>query len=214
MENKKQKKFNSNKKKDNSISILFRLYETDDILRFENWKKELANNGESVSNAISDIVKQYLLEKDKSRVFNEVRQDLFYQMRKVMFASLAPFSANIIRELLKNRVEEIVANKKLDVILNEVFDDRQNELKNLTNSQLAESTYFENIRTSLETKTTTKVEKINEKVANVKDKQKQVDKLFKKDNTDWDAEITALTHQEVEYNPYVNLDEIDIDELV
>ncbi|MBY7704003.1 hypothetical protein JIY74_27500 [Vibrio harveyi] len=101
-----------------------------------------------------------------------------------MFASLAPFSANIIRELLKNRVEEIVANKKLDVILNEVFDDRQNELKNLTNSQLAESTYFENIRTSLETKTTTKVEKINEKVANVKDKQKQVDKLFKKDNTD------------------------------
>ncbi|UWD34759.1 integrative conjugal element protein [Mycoplasma cottewii] len=203
-----------NKNKNKSLIVTFRLYETDDILRFEKWKKELANSGESVSNAISDIVKQYLLEKDKSRVFNEVRQDLFYQMRKVMYSSLAPFSANIIRELLKNRVEEIVANKKLDVILNELFDDKRNELKNLTNNQLAESTYFENIRTSLESKTSTKVEKINEKVANVKDKQKQVDKLFKKDNTDWDAEITTLTHQEVEYNPYVNLDEIDINELV
>ncbi|WP_434333041.1 Mbov_0398 family ICE element protein [Mycoplasma capricolum] len=105
-------------KTNNEIKITFRIYEREDILRFEKWKKELASNGETLSNAMLNLLRNHLLEKEKKIVLNTLREDIFYSFRKSLFASLAPFASNIIREINKARIEEVIINKKLDLVIN------------------------------------------------------------------------------------------------
>ncbi|WP_373435590.1 Mbov_0398 family ICE element protein [Metamycoplasma equirhinis] len=140
MENKKQDK----KLKD--VRVTFRFYELDDIVRFEKLKKEANANGDSISIVVANIVRNYLLEREKKIVMKNIRDDIYYALRKVLFASLAPFSANIIREILKNRIEDTLINKKIDVLLNKEAHNiklDQNQLNNLTTKILAEPLYFE-----------------------------------------------------------------------
>ncbi|AGJ90637.1 Mbov_0398 family ICE element protein [Mycoplasma putrefaciens] len=204
-------------KKDNKqkgLAITFRMYEVPDVLRFEQWKKELNASGSNVSTALADIVKEYLLEKEKKIALKGLREDLFYSFRKVLFASLAPFSANIIREILKNRAELLLLNKKIDVLLNTIFKDEKHILKNLNIDLLEEARYFEQMRELLNNETQVKIEKINKKIAKVKDHQKKFEELHQKSNSEWDAEITTLLYKDYEFDPDTDLDEVEVKELV
>ncbi|CBW53950.1 Mbov_0398 family ICE element protein [Mycoplasma mycoides] len=188
------------KKKSNELLIAFRLYNKTDIIRFEEWKKELEINGESVSNAISNVIRNYLLEKDKQIVLKSVREDLYYSLRKVMFSSLAPFSANIIKEVLKNRVEDVLLNKKMDVLLNNLINKTGRELNDISEKNLAEARYFEQMRELFIINNEKAIKKVNEKIANIKDRQKKFEE-YEKQSLKLDSEILSETSDdEFEYD--------------
>ncbi|ACU78338.1 conserved hypothetical integrative conjugal element protein [synthetic Mycoplasma mycoides JCVI-syn1.0] len=188
------------KKKSNELLIAFRLYNKTDIIRFEEWKKELEINGESVSNAISNVIRNYLLEKDKQIVLKSVREDLYYSLRKVMFSSLAPFSANIIKEVLKNRVEDVLLNKKMDVLLNNLINKTGRELNDISEKNLAEARYFEQMRELFIINNEKAIKKVNEKIANIKDRQKKFEE-YEQQSLKLDSEILSETSDdEFEYD--------------
>ncbi|UZK63976.1 integrative conjugal element protein [Mycoplasma mycoides subsp. capri] len=192
------------KKKSNELLIAFRLYNKTDIIRFEEWKKELEINGESVSNAISNVIRNYLLEKDKQIVLKSVREDLYYSLRKVMFSSLAPFSANIIKEVLKNRVEDVLLNKKMDVLLNNLINKTGRELNDISEKNLAEARYFEQMRELFIINNEKAIKKVNEKIANIKDRQKKFEE-YEKQSLKLDSEILSETSDdEFEYDLDLN----------
>ncbi|WP_373436773.1 Mbov_0398 family ICE element protein [Metamycoplasma equirhinis] len=200
MENKKQDK----KLKD--VRVTFRFYELDDIVRFEKLKKEANANGDSISIVVANIVRNYLLEREKKIVMKNIRDDIYYALRKVLFASLAPFSANIIREILKNRIEDTLINKKIDVLLNKEAHNiklDQNQLNNLTTKILAEPLYFEQMRELFNAENKTRVEKINKKIAAVKEQQKKFEE-YDAHNADLDSEIIAQTYDDYDYDLDIN----------
>ncbi|CBW54023.1 CDS18, conserved hypothetical protein (part of ICE) [Mycoplasma mycoides subsp. capri LC str. 95010] len=166
----------------------------------KNEKKELEINGESVSNAISNVIRNYLLEKDKQIVLKSVREDLYYSLRKVMFSSLAPFSANIIKEVLKNRVEDVLLNKKMDVLLNNLINKTGRELNDISEKNLAEARYFEQMRELFIINNEKAIKKVNEKIANIKDRQKKFEE-YEKQSLKLDSEILSETSDdEFEYD--------------
>lgn len=201
--------------KDNSkeIRITFRFYETSDILRFEKFKKEINSKDETVSNAVADIVRNYLLEREKKVVMREVRDDFYYSLRKVFYSSLAPFSANIIREILKNRIEDTIIGKKIDVMLNSLVNNlkiTKNDLDNLNSKMLEEPKFFENLREIFKAENKNKIQKVNKKVAEVKEQQKVFDE-YEKNVSDWDAEIVSQTYENFDFDAFQideNLDEL------
>ncbi|WP_434329630.1 integrative conjugal element protein [Mycoplasma capricolum subsp. capricolum] len=197
-------------KTNNEIKITFRIYEREDILRFEKWKKELASNGETLSNAMLNLLRNHLLEKEKKIVLNTLREDIFYSFRKSLFASLAPFASNIIREINKARIEEVIINKKLDLVINNFLQNPDEYINNLNHNLLAEPKYFDKTRELFIVDYNNKLEKVNKKIADVKDQQKKF-KDYQKRNSDWDTQIISQVYDNFEQEPEVdvNLDELD-----
>ncbi|ABC01536.1 MULTISPECIES: Mbov_0398 family ICE element protein [Mycoplasma mycoides group] len=197
-------------KTNNEIKITFRIYEREDILRFEKWKKELASNGETLSNAMLNLLRNHLLEKEKKIVLNTLREDIFYSFRKSLFASLAPFASNIIREINKARIEEVIINKKLDLVINNFLQNPDEYINNLNPNLLAEPKYFDKTRELFIVDYNNKLEKVNKKIADVKDQQKKF-KDYQKRNSDWDTQIISQVYDNFEQEPEVdvNLDELD-----
>ncbi|WP_434328628.1 integrative conjugal element protein [Mycoplasma capricolum subsp. capricolum] len=197
-------------KTNNEIKITFRIYEREDILRFEKWKKELASNGETLSNAMLNLLRNHLLEKEKKIVLNTLREDIFYSFRKSLFASLAPFASNIIREINKARIEEVIINKKLDLVINNFLQNPDEYINNLNPNLLAEPKYFDKTRELFIVDYNNKLEKVNKKIADVKDQQEKF-KDYQKRNSDWDTQIISQVYDNFEQEPEVdvNLDELD-----
>lgn len=157
------------------VRVTFRLYNDDDIIRFEKLKKESIATGESISLIISNILRDYLLEKDKKALYRNLRDDIFYAFQKSFYASMTPFSANIIKEVLRNRVEDTLMNKKIDILLNTLAEKDQlneNQLKAPSAKILEESSYFEKIRELFNIENKSKMAKIDQKIKAVKDQQR------------------------------------------
>ncbi|WFQ92673.1 Mbov_0398 family ICE element protein [Mycoplasma feriruminatoris] len=197
-------------KNTNEVKITFRIYEREDILRFEQWKKELSNNGETLSNAMLTLLKNHLLEKEKKIILNTLKEDIFYSFRKSLFASLAPFASNIIREINKVRIEEVIINKKLDLVINNFLENPDEFIKNLNPNLLAEAEYFEKTRELFIIDYNNKLEKINKKIANVKEQQKKFED-YQKRNSDWDSEIVSQVYDNFELEPEVDIDLNELD---
>ena len=88
---------------------------------------------------------------------------------------MTPFSANIIKEVLRNRIEDTLMNKKIDILLNTLAEKDQlneNQLKAPSAKILEESSYFEKIRELLNIENKLKMVKIDQKIKAVKDQQK------------------------------------------
>ncbi|AJK51222.1 Mbov_0398 family ICE element protein [Mycoplasma capricolum] len=143
-------------------------------------KKELASNGETLSNAMLNLLRNHLLEKEKKIVLNTLREDIFYSFRKSLFASLAPFASNIIREINKARIEEVIINKKLDLVINNFLQNPDEYINNLNPNLLAEPKCFDKTRELFIVDYNNKLEKVNKKIADVKDQQKS-SKIIKKE---------------------------------
>ncbi|WFQ93054.1 Mbov_0398 family ICE element protein [Mycoplasma feriruminatoris] len=197
----------TSKKKSNEVTIIFRLYDTADILRFEKWKKELERNNESISSAISQVISNFLLEREKQIVLKSVREDLYYSLRKVLYSSLAPFSANIIKEVLKNRMEDVLLNKKMDVLLNNSINKTGRELNDISTKDLTEPKYFEQMRELFIIENDKANKKVNEKIANIKDRQKRFEQ-YEKESLNLDSEILSETEDDYQYD--VDLSELTI----
>ncbi|MCR8966567.1 Mbov_0398 family ICE element protein [Mycoplasma zalophidermidis] len=178
-------------KQDNGVQLSFRLYDENDILKFKSFRKTVEVKGQSLSNALSDIVVSFLDEKDKRKVMSSLKVDLFYAFRKAFYASLSPYTANIINQILKVRVENNIINKKLDLLLNALAggDVSKEIIDNPGSELLVEPKYFEQIRQILNIENDEKGLKTNEKVAKVKRREEIYENY--EFNNDTDPEILA-----------------------
>ncbi|WP_434333040.1 hypothetical protein [Mycoplasma capricolum] len=75
---------------------------------------------------------------------------------------------------------------------------------------LAEPKYFDKTRELFIVDYNNKLEKVNKKIADVKDQQKKF-KDYQKRNSDWDTQIISQVYDNFEQEPEVdvNLDELD-----
>ncbi|MBT1338715.1 hypothetical protein FCL79_02205 [Mycoplasma bovis] len=184
-------------KKNDPLRITFRLYEKEDIARFEKFRKTIEIDNKSTSEAIAGVFKEYLYNKEKEIVFKDALDDIYYAMRKVFYSSLAPFQANITRELLKNRAELMLINKKLDILINTNSKLDKRVLANLSMELLEEAQYFEKMREILDIKHDETMSKINEKVKTVKDSEKKFER-YRMHNGELDSHIIIQKYDELE----------------
>lgn len=174
------------KSKNNEVRLSFRLYDKNDILKFKIFQKQVDAKGQSLSNALADIVMSHLDEKDKRKIMSSLKVDLFYAFRKAFFASLSPYTANIINQVLKVRVENNIINKKLDLLLNAFAGGHIDEetINNPGSKMLIEPKYFEQIRQILNIENEEKNLKTNEKVAKVKKREQAYENYEFSNETD------------------------------
>ncbi|PZV97301.1 Mbov_0398 family ICE element protein [Metamycoplasma auris] len=184
-------------KKFEPLRVTFRLYEKDDIARFEKFKRTNEIENKSTSEAIGSVFREYLYNKEKEIVFRDALDDIYYAMRKVLYSSLAPFQSNLTREILKNRAELMLINKKLDVLLNSSANLDKKILANLNTDLLNEASYFEKMRSILDIKHDETMTKINEKIKQVKDSEKQFE-YYRMRNGELDARIIKENIEGVE----------------
>lgn len=78
-------------KKNELLRIIFRLYEKEDIVRFEKFRKVIEIDNKSMLEVIVGVFKEYLYNKEKEIVFKDVLDDIYYVMRKVFYLLLVFF---------------------------------------------------------------------------------------------------------------------------
>ncbi|MCE6056608.1 hypothetical protein J7889_03355 [Mycoplasmopsis agalactiae] len=177
-------------KKFDPLRVTFRLYEKEDIARFEKFRRTNEIESRSTSEAIATVFREYLYNKEKEIVFKDALDDIYYAMRKVLYSSLAPFQANITREILKNRAELMLINKKLDVLLNSNENLDKKVLANLNVELLNEASYFEKMRAILDIEHDETLNKINEKIKAIKDAEEKFEN-YRMHNGELDSRIIA-----------------------
>ncbi|UUD34809.1 integrative conjugal element protein [Mycoplasmopsis caviae] len=158
-------------KNNKELRLTIRFYNVDDVARLNKWKKQVSLAGDSFSNVLSRVIMNYLDDTEKKKVLKDFKTDLFYAFRKSMFASLTPFSANIIENILSIKADNYIINKKLDLLLNSIASDKdltKSLLRNPTQDLIEEVEFFRNLRNLLNVKNDKVIETKNEKVARIK----------------------------------------------
>lgn len=78
-------------KKFDFLRVIFRLYEKEDIVRFEKFRRINEIESRSIFEVIVIVFREYLYNKEKEIVFKDVLDDIYYVMRKVLYLFLALF---------------------------------------------------------------------------------------------------------------------------
>ena len=144
----KQEELNNKAKKNkqnNNLVFSGRFSNPDDIYLLNkyiaNWKKE----GKSSYQEINNIVRNSLLEQEKQEGIRNIKNDLFYALRKANWASLSPYAMQNTRKFREVDIELSIINLKLNMLLNLLFDDKlENELDNPSAKFLKEPDFFKN----------------------------------------------------------------------
>ncbi|WP_322941353.1 Mbov_0398 family ICE element protein [Mycoplasmopsis cynos] len=151
----------------NGIVVQTRLTNSDDIAKFLQWKIDLENKNKTIYNEIRNIIVNEINDIDKKDAFRKTKDDLFYYLRKAIFASMSPFKQDIDNVVLDIKVEQNIINKKLDLLINLVAKefDIQKDLEEISGELLKENKYFKDIKDILERQNNAllkKIEKANE----------------------------------------------------
>ncbi|UWV82416.1 Mbov_0398 family ICE element protein [Mycoplasmopsis cynos] len=136
----------------NGIVVQTRLTNSDDIAKFLQWKIDLENKNKTIYNEIRNIIVNEINDIDKKDAFRKTKDDLFYYLRKAIFASMSPFKQDIDNVVLDIKVEQNIINKKLDLLINLVAKefDIQKDLEEISGELLKENKYFKDIKDILE----------------------------------------------------------------
>lgn len=178
-------------KKRRDVRVTFRLYDAEDIVFFERFKKELIATGDTLSSAIAGIIRNHLLGREKKVVWKHLQDDMFYAFRKALFASLIPFSKKINEKIDGVLIENNIINAKLNMLLNANSQKTtlNEELLNYNSNNLTdEPQVFENARIVLNAKLQKEREKKKIKAKEIEKAQKNFEN-YSKNSDDLDPEI-------------------------
>lgn len=140
--NKKLKPKNSNE-----IRISLRFSGQDDVALYSRWKKKIEDEGISSYSALNQLVKNELLKREQDVVVKSVKNELFYALRKAIWASLQPMTFNMKNEMNKVKIEQVIISQKLNIVLNVLCknDAFEQQLIEPTNEYLKEIPYFNDV---------------------------------------------------------------------
>lgn len=140
--NKKSKHKNSNE-----IRISLRFSGQDDVALYSRWKKKIEGEGISSYSALNQLVKSELLKREQDVVVKSVKNELFYALRKAIWASLQPMTLNMKNEMNKLKIEQVIISQKLNLVLNVLCknDAFEQQLVEPSNEYLKEIPYFNDV---------------------------------------------------------------------
>lgn len=142
----------SDKALDEGLVIQTRITDRNDITKYLQWKLEMENNKKTAYGEIRNIIMKEVNNASKKDAFRKTKDDLFYYLRKAIFASMAPFKQDIDNTILDIKLEQNIINKKLDLLINLVARefDVEKDLVEISGSLLKENKYFKDIKDLLE----------------------------------------------------------------
>lgn len=123
------KKDQKPKPADTSLRLRFRLWDQEDILLYNEFKKATKDSGETVSEAIRTIFVNYLQSKRNGALWEATKDDIFNQINKAIYVRLGSFISIVQKELYYHFKQQEAMNQKLNLILN-ILVAPQNEVIN------------------------------------------------------------------------------------
>ncbi|MCU4706432.1 Mbov_0398 family ICE element protein [Mycoplasma sp. CSL7503-lung] len=174
-EPKKKRKYTKRKEEkikkaldNDGIVISTRITGKDKLIQYFNWKQEIEKSGSTVYLEMKEVIHKLIDDNDKKVALRKTKDDLFYSLRKAIFASMSPFKQDIDQNINNIRINQNIINKKLDILINVIFErfDRTDEIDNLSSEVLKESNYFKDFRTLINQENDVilkKIEKLNKK---------------------------------------------------
>ncbi|MEI2462098.1 hypothetical protein RRG54_01840 [Mycoplasmopsis felis] len=103
---------------DKSVLISFRINGDEDIAKYLIWKQEIEKNGSSVYSSVRNILMEKIEDTDTKVSMRKSKDNIFYSLRKAMFASMSPFKHSLEERINENQNQLVIINKKLDLIIN------------------------------------------------------------------------------------------------
>ncbi|MCU9937815.1 hypothetical protein NW731_06995 [Mycoplasmopsis felis] len=76
---------------DKSVLISFRINGDEDIAKYLIWKQEIEKNGSSVYSSVRNILMEKIEDIDTKVSMRKSKDNIFYSLRKAMFASYVSF---------------------------------------------------------------------------------------------------------------------------
>ncbi|WP_033161550.1 Mbov_0398 family ICE element protein [[Mycoplasma] collis] len=117
----------------------------ENITIFNNWKDSINKQGKSLNQVMCDILISHITETENKKIIRNVKDELFYAIRKSQFASNVAIHKQL--QLLENKIvqQDKIINLKLNWILNIMFKNVElnKEVYNQPSTKaLKESYYF------------------------------------------------------------------------
>lgn len=134
-----------------SKEFKFKLTTSKQIDIFNEWIKSLQQENKKVATEVKKIVFDFLKNNQNRNQHKEYWNDLFYTIRKAMFASMVGFSNKIKQEYASLFAETKLLHLKLNIILNymlknDEFDFGEQSIKFMSGGILEELDYFKEQR--------------------------------------------------------------------
>lgn len=164
--------------KANIKSVTAKIYfrQSDDIVRFLRFKKQVDLAGITMNSALTSILRKYFEAKEQKQLFADLKNDLFYSFSKAMYARMAPFSNQIITKIKRQEILLNTIDKKLNVVLNALASNEtfnKDKLENPSTSLLKESKYFSDLKLNIEHKINEQKVKRDKKVIELQKNQQK-----------------------------------------
>ncbi|WAM01991.1 hypothetical protein ONA02_05185 [Mycoplasmopsis felis] len=76
------------------------------------------------------------------------KDNIFYSLRKAMFAFMSPFKHSLEERINENQNQLVIINKKLDLIINLLANEfkQKSQIENIPGELLKEASYFEEMK--------------------------------------------------------------------
>ncbi|QSB07623.1 hypothetical protein JS510_00640 [Mycoplasma tauri] len=159
---KSPKKANKDKKTDNDLDneaklktkaekmnkyriVSTRFTSDEDLMLFQRWESRIKSKGLSSYAEIQNIIRTHMVEEEKKGLLKEFKQDLFYVLRKAMWASLTPFLNSIKDEMRSQNNELTFIDLKLNLLINSLIKDKD-KINSPDAKDLSESEYIKMLR--------------------------------------------------------------------
>ncbi|WP_322935257.1 hypothetical protein RRG40_02510 [Mycoplasmopsis felis] len=133
---------------DKSVLISFRINGDEDIAKYLIWKQEIEKNGSSVYSSVRNILMEKIEDTDTKVSMRKSKDNIFYSLRKAMFASMSPFKHSLEERINENQNQLVIMNKKLDLIINLLANEfkQKSQIENIPGELLKEASYFEEMK--------------------------------------------------------------------
>ncbi|MCU9939985.1 hypothetical protein NW739_04635 [Mycoplasmopsis felis] len=133
---------------DKSVLISFRINGDEDIAKYLIWKQEIEKNGSSVYSSVRNILMEKIEDTDTKVSMRKSKDNIFYSLRKAMFASMSPFKHSLEERINENQNQLVIINKKLDLIINLLANEfkQKSQIENIPGELLKEAGYFEEMK--------------------------------------------------------------------
>lgn len=181
--------------KNGSKSISTRFSKPDDVALYERWLKRIKRSGSTPYVELQDIIRNALIKQEKEEIAKDFKNDLFYALRKVSWASLTPFYRKIINEINKQNIDLVLLDLKVNMLLNALISDK-GMLDEPNNNLLKEPEYAKRLRERMNESASAWYKKVIKKVRNEDNslskfaeqfEDNEIEKVFEKENAKLEA---------------------------